>query len=156
MRLHGPEEPVYTISVAARLLGVHPQTLRVLERCGLVTPFRTEKNIRLYSENDLLLLHRICRLTREQGINLAGVRVILRMEGFFAAEDEPEDDAEEGDVESEPEDEPEQEPEKPGTVGRSRRIPIRIVKDEETPSRATTREEVPWHGQGRGHRPGND
>lgn len=80
MKLHGPEEPVYTISVAARLLGVHPQTLRLLEKEGLVEPARTKKNVRLYSENDLLLLRRIFELTRERGVNLAGVREILRLE----------------------------------------------------------------------------
>ncbi|MCL4425836.1 MAG: MerR family transcriptional regulator [Firmicutes bacterium] len=80
MRLHGPEEPVYTISVAARLLGVHPQTLRIFEREGLIGPARTPNNVRLYSENDLVLLRRICQLTREQGVNLAGVREILRLE----------------------------------------------------------------------------
>ncbi|MEA4882664.1 MAG: MerR family transcriptional regulator [Clostridia bacterium] len=80
MRLHGPDEPVYTISVAARLLGVSQQTLRVMEREGLLQPARTEANIRLYSENDLLLLQRICYLVRKEGVNLAGVKVILEME----------------------------------------------------------------------------
>ncbi|MBP7165087.1 MAG: MerR family transcriptional regulator [Firmicutes bacterium] len=80
MRLHGPDEPVYTISVAARLLGVSPQTLRVMEREGLLAPARTDANIRLYSENDLLLLQRICFLVREEGVNLAGVKLILEME----------------------------------------------------------------------------
>ncbi len=80
MKLHGPDEPVYTIGVAAKLLGVNPQVLRVLERSGLVEPARTEKHTRLYSENDLLLLQRICYLTRVERINIAGVRTILRME----------------------------------------------------------------------------
>ena len=80
MRLHGPDEPVYTISVAARLLGVGPQTLRVIEREGLLDPHRTEANIRLYSENDLLLLRRIRNLVCEEGVNLAGVKLILEME----------------------------------------------------------------------------
>ena len=80
MRLHGPDEPVYTISVAARLLGVSPQTLRVIEREGLLDPHRTEANIRLYSENDLLLLQRIRTLVSEEGVNLAGVKIILEME----------------------------------------------------------------------------
>ncbi len=79
MKIHGPDEPVYTISVAARLLGVGAQTLRMLEREGLVSPARTENNIRLYSENDLKTLQRILELCR-QGINLAGIRVILEME----------------------------------------------------------------------------
>jgi DNA-binding transcriptional MerR regulator len=78
LRLHGPDEPVYTIGVAARLLGVNPQTLRVMEREGLLSPARTDANIRLYSENDLL--QRICFLVREEGVNLAGVKLILEME----------------------------------------------------------------------------
>jgi MerR family transcriptional regulator/heat shock protein HspR len=80
LRLHGPDEPVYTIGVAARLLGVSPQTLRVIEREGLLDPHRTEANIRLYSENDLILLQRIRTLVSEEGVNLAGVRLILEME----------------------------------------------------------------------------
>ncbi|MHB0885485.1 MAG: MerR family transcriptional regulator [Bacillota bacterium] len=80
MRLHGPEEPVYTIGVAARLLKVNPQVLRMIERSGLVEPARTEKHTRLYSENDLVLLQRICYLTRVEHVNLAGVRTILRLE----------------------------------------------------------------------------
>ncbi|MHB8928381.1 MAG: MerR family transcriptional regulator [Bacillota bacterium] len=80
MKLHGPDEPVYTIGVAARLLQVNPQVLRLIERSGLVEPARTEKHTRLYSENDLLLLQRICYLTRVEGVNLAGVRTILRLE----------------------------------------------------------------------------
>ncbi len=80
MRLHGPDEPVYTIGVAARLLGVNPQTLRVIEREGLLEPARTDANIRLYSENDLMILKRICVLVREEGVNFAGVKVILSME----------------------------------------------------------------------------
>jgi DNA-binding transcriptional MerR regulator len=80
LRLHGPDEPVYTIGVAARLLGVSPQTLRVIEREGLLEPYRTEANIRLYSENDLLLLRRIRNLISEEGVNLAGVKIILEME----------------------------------------------------------------------------
>ena len=71
--------PVYVISIAAKLLGVHPQTLRVYEREGLIDPFRTEKNRRLYSENDLLRLKYIHFLTHERGINLAGAKMILAM-----------------------------------------------------------------------------
>lgn len=80
LRLHGPDEPVYTIGVAARLLGVNPQTLRVIEREGLLEPARTDANIRLYSENDLMILKRICVLVRQEGVNFAGVKVILSME----------------------------------------------------------------------------
>lgn len=77
---HGPDEPVYTISVAARLLGVTPQMLRQIEHEGLIEPRRTESNIRLYSENDLRRLKRIIHLLRDQGINAAGVRFILAAE----------------------------------------------------------------------------
>ena len=74
-----PDTPVYVISVAAKLLGVHPQTLRVYEREGLVEPFRTQKNRRLYSEDDILLLQYIHFLTHERRVNIAGVRMILEM-----------------------------------------------------------------------------
>jgi len=77
---HGPKEPVYTISVAARLLGVSPQFLRQVENEGLISPSRTESNIRLYSDDDLRLLSRIVYLCRVRGVNLQGVRVILAME----------------------------------------------------------------------------
>lgn len=80
-RLHGPDEPVYTIGVAARLLGVNPQLLRQLEKEGILEPARTDANIRLYSENELILLRRVCHLMRERGVNIAGVKMILEMEG---------------------------------------------------------------------------
>ncbi len=77
---HGPDEPVYTISVAARLLGVTPQVLRQIEHEGLIEPRRTVSNIRLYSENDLRRLQKIIHLLRDKGINAAGVRFILAAE----------------------------------------------------------------------------
>ncbi|MGE5579507.1 MAG: MerR family transcriptional regulator [Bacillota bacterium] len=80
MEFHGPSDPVYTISVAARLLGVSPSFLRQVENEGLISPARTGSNIRLYSDEDLRLLSRICFLTRTRGVNLQGVRVILAME----------------------------------------------------------------------------
>ncbi len=80
MKLHGPDEPVYTIGVAARLLGVSTQTLRILDREGLVEPSRTDANIRLYSENDLLLLKKITSLVKQKKVNIAGVKMILKME----------------------------------------------------------------------------
>ena len=80
MRLHGPDDPVYTIGVASRLLGVSTQTIRILDREGLITPSRTNANIRLYSENDLLLLKRITTLVRRDRVNIAGVKLILEME----------------------------------------------------------------------------
>ena len=71
------EEPVYVISVAARIVEVHPQTLRLYERMGLVSPKRSRANIRFYSELDLERVRRVQHLTRDMGVNLAGVEVIL-------------------------------------------------------------------------------
>lgn len=80
MDFHGPDDPVYTISVAARLLGVTPQFLRQIEGEGLVSPKRTDSNIRLYSDKDLKLIARVIYLWRDCGINPQGIRVILAME----------------------------------------------------------------------------
>lgn len=80
MRIHGPNEPVYTIGVVARLLGISPQTLRLFEREGLIDPSRTQSNIRLYSQSELVLLQKICTLIKDDGLNLAGVRTVLRVE----------------------------------------------------------------------------
>jgi DNA-binding transcriptional MerR regulator len=79
-RLHGPDEPVYVISVAARLIGVSQQVLRQYERSGLLEPARTARQTRLYSERDLLRVRRIVALVNGRGVNLAGVRTILEME----------------------------------------------------------------------------
>ncbi|MCG6922864.1 MAG: helix-turn-helix transcriptional regulator [Acidobacteria bacterium] len=67
------------ISVVAKSYGIHPQTLRLYEREGLLKPSRTEGNTRLYSEEDLRQLEVILNLTRELGVNLAGVEIILNM-----------------------------------------------------------------------------
>ena len=69
----------YTISVVAERFNVHPQTLRLYEREGLLTPTRTKGNTRLYSEDDIDQLDLILSLTRELGVNLAGVEIILNM-----------------------------------------------------------------------------
>jgi MerR family transcriptional regulator/heat shock protein HspR len=74
------DRPRYMISVAADLVGMHPQTLRIYESKGLVRPNRTPGNTRLYSEADLDRLRLIQRLTGELGLNLAGVETVLRME----------------------------------------------------------------------------
>jgi MerR family transcriptional regulator/heat shock protein HspR len=74
------EHPRYMISVAADLVGMHPQTLRIYEQKGLVRPKRTAGNTRLYSEADLDRLRLIQRLTTELGLNLAGVEQVLRLE----------------------------------------------------------------------------
>ncbi len=76
-----PEDrAVYIISVAAELAGVHPQTLRIYERKGLLQPARTPGNTRRYSQRDIARLRMIQRLTQEQGLNLAGVKMIVEME----------------------------------------------------------------------------
>jgi MerR family transcriptional regulator, heat shock protein HspR len=74
------ERPRYMISVAADIVGMHPQTLRMYESKGLVNPKRTPGNTRLFSEADLERLRLIQRLTTELGLNLAGVELVLRLE----------------------------------------------------------------------------
>ena len=75
-----PDRPRYMISVAADLVGMHPQTLRMYEAKGLVRPGRTPGGTRLYSELDLERLRLIQRLTTELGLNLAGVEHVLRLQ----------------------------------------------------------------------------
>ncbi len=74
------DRPRYMISVAAEIVGMHPQTLRIYEAKGLVNPQRTAGNTRLYSEADLERLRLINRLTSELGLNLAGVEHVIRLE----------------------------------------------------------------------------
>jgi MerR family transcriptional regulator/heat shock protein HspR len=74
------DRPRYMISVAADLVGMHPQTLRIYEQKGLVRPQRTSGNTRLYSEADLERLKLIQRLTTELGLNLAGVEMVIGLE----------------------------------------------------------------------------
>jgi MerR family transcriptional regulator/heat shock protein HspR len=71
---------VYMISVAAELAGMHPQTLRIYETRGLITPKRSPKNTRLYSADDVARLRRIQELTTELGMNLAGVEKVFELE----------------------------------------------------------------------------
>lgn len=78
------DRPRYMISIAAELVGMHPQTLRIYETKGLVRPKRTPGNTRLYSEADLERLRVIQRLTGELGLNLAGVETVLRLEDEVA------------------------------------------------------------------------
>ena len=73
------DEPCFVISVAARMIRVHTQTLRYYEREGLLEPARSRGNIRLYSQRDIEKLRRIKTLTEELGINLAGVQVVMRL-----------------------------------------------------------------------------
>jgi MerR family transcriptional regulator/heat shock protein HspR len=79
------ERAVYIISVAAELAGVHPQTLRIYERKGLVAPKRTSGNTRRYSDRDIQLLRQIQGLTQEGGINLAGVKKIIELQAQLDA-----------------------------------------------------------------------
>ncbi|EST40292.1 MerR family transcriptional regulator [Helicobacter pylori X47-2AL] len=73
------DEPLYLISVVAKILGVHPQTLRQYEKEGLIEPSRTDGKMRLYSQRDMDKIKTILRLTRDMGVNLAGVDIILRL-----------------------------------------------------------------------------
>jgi len=77
--MHSYDEPVYLISVVANMLKIHPQTLRQYERDGLIEPARTQGRMRLYSQRDIDRMKMILRLTRDMGVNLAGVDVILRL-----------------------------------------------------------------------------
>jgi MerR family transcriptional regulator/heat shock protein HspR len=78
------DRPRYMISVAAELVGMHPQTLRIYESKGLVRPRRTAGNTRLYSDSDVARLRLIQRLTTELGLNLAGVERVLALEDELA------------------------------------------------------------------------
>ena len=77
--MHHYDEPVYLISIVAKILEIHPQTLRQYERENLITPSRSDGRIRLYSQRDIDRIKMILRLTRELGVNLAGVDVVLRL-----------------------------------------------------------------------------
>src|SRR6476660_4273784 len=78
--MNAETRPCYMISVAAELVGMHPQTLRIYEQKGLVEPRRTAGNTRLYSDADIERLRLIQRLTTEIGLNLAGVERVLNLE----------------------------------------------------------------------------
>jgi len=81
----GKSKAAYMISAVAELYSIHPQTLRLYEREGLLKPSRSEGNTRLYTEEDLERLEVILKLTRELGVNLAGVEIILNMREKMAA-----------------------------------------------------------------------
>jgi len=78
MRKKDKEQPLYLISIVSKMLSVHPQTLRLYEKEGFVSPKRTKKQ-RLYSDKDVDQLSFILQLTREMGVNRAGVDIILRL-----------------------------------------------------------------------------
>jgi len=84
MNAPGSNRGVYMISVAAELAGMHPQTLRIYESKGLITPKRSPKNTRLYSQEDVERLRRIQELTTELGMNLAGVEAVFELEEELA------------------------------------------------------------------------
>lgn len=77
--MYSYEEPVFLISVVAKILSIHPQTLRQYEKEGLIEPSRTDGKMRLYSQKDIDKIKVILRLTRDLGVNLAGVDIILRL-----------------------------------------------------------------------------
>lgn len=77
--MYNYDEPVYLISVVAKILSIHPQTLRQYEREGLIEPGRTDGKMRLYSQRDIDRIKMILRLTRDLGVNLAGVDIIMRL-----------------------------------------------------------------------------
>ena len=78
------KRPLYMIGIASELIGVHPQTLRMYEQKGLLRPRKSIKNTRLYSQEDVELGRHIQRLTQELGMNLAGVKTVLDLEGRVA------------------------------------------------------------------------
>lgn len=77
--MHHYDEPVYLISIVSKILDIHPQTLRQYERENLITPSRSNGRIRLYSQRDIDRIKLILRLTRELGVNLAGIDIILNL-----------------------------------------------------------------------------
>ena len=77
--LHDRGKPLYMIGVVAEMLQVHPQTLRLYEKKGLIRPSRTEGKTRMYSPEDVEDIARLLRLTRDLGVNLAGIEIILKM-----------------------------------------------------------------------------
>ena len=79
------ESPVYVISVAAQLSGLHPQTLRQYDRLGLVSPDRTPGRGRRYSARDIAMLRQVQRLSQDEGINLAGIKRIIELENEVAS-----------------------------------------------------------------------
>jgi len=79
MKAKREKKPLYMISVVAEMFSIHPQTLRTYEREGLLRPARTVGNTRLYSQEDVERIEMITRLTRDLGVNLAGVEVVLNM-----------------------------------------------------------------------------
>ena len=84
--IHETNRPVYTIGIAAELVGVHPRTLRIYEEEGLVHPKRLNKKNRLYSQEEIARIRTICELIEKRGLNLAGIRTLLEMAKRFHVE----------------------------------------------------------------------
>lgn len=84
--LHDSEKPVYTIRIAAELLGCHPRTLRIYEEVGLIHPKRTHKKYRLYSQNDLAMMRQVCSLMDRWELTLSGTRALFEMAERFHIE----------------------------------------------------------------------
>jgi MerR family transcriptional regulator/heat shock protein HspR len=84
--LHDGHKPVYTIHIAAELLGCHPRTLRLYEEAGLVSPSRTAKNYRLYSQHDLTTVKRVCALMDEWSLTVSGVSAMFALAERFHIE----------------------------------------------------------------------
>lgn len=84
----GSDRAVYIISIAAKLAGVHPRTLRIYEAEGLLNPARTKGRRRLYSDQDIARVRYIRYLTQEKGVNLAGVKIILEMKEMYKDNDQ--------------------------------------------------------------------
>jgi MerR family transcriptional regulator/heat shock protein HspR len=84
--LHDSQKPVYTIRIAAHLVGVHPRMLRIYEERGLIRPKRTGKNYRLYSQHDLTMVKRVASLMDAWSLNLAGVSALFAMAERFHIE----------------------------------------------------------------------
>lgn len=82
------DEPLFLISVVSKVLEIHPQTLRQYEREGLIEPGRTEGRMRLYSQRDIDKIKMILRLTRDLGVNLAGVDVIFKLKEQIKEQDD--------------------------------------------------------------------
>lgn len=79
-------KPIYTISIAAEIIGCHPRTLRIYEEEGLISPSRTKTNIRRYSQEDIEQIQRLCRLMDEFSLNLSGVKAMFKMAEQFHIE----------------------------------------------------------------------
>ena len=84
--VHDEEKPVYTIQIAAELLGCHPRTLRIYEQAGIICPKRSRSQYRLYSQSDLARIKKICCLMDELSLNLSGIKALFKAAERFHIE----------------------------------------------------------------------